>query len=266
VILVCLGLACSIACVLVDVSASQKAGMPESSGSSEEEVSLSDITKLSRSYWLLVALCVILYCAILPFNNIASAFFVETAYKNLPLADAQLQAGHSMAILFMVSAFATPPFGSLVDRIGMRVHFLFGSCALLTASYTLIFELGPTTTMFCLGVVYTIFAGALWPSFALTVQEEQLGTAYGVAVSLQNVGLAASPLLVGHLQAAAGRGHFESIIRFFVLLGLAGLATCVMLLKEDAKSKGVLSLPSNQAEKGAGEVCERTPLDVINKA
>lgn len=253
-LLVCVGFACSAASVLVDTAAAREAAQPEPDRSGDA-FRLSDLFSLPKSYWLLVALCVTIYCAILPFNNIASAFFTETAFADLPLADAQLRAGHAMAVLFLASALCTPPFGALVDRVGLRAQFLLASCVLLTGCYALIYQLGPMTSMLGLGVVYTIFAGALWPSIAMTVQQEQLGRAYGVAVSLQNVGLATVPLLVGYLQATSGRGHFEPIIRFFVFLGVIGVALSATLAREDTKIHGVLGLPSGEAEKrrAAGE-------------
>merc|ERR1740139_1417182 len=119
--------------------------------------------------------------------------------------------------------------------------------------------------MLGLGIVYTIFAGALWPSIAMTVQQEQLGTAYGVAVSLQNIGLATVPLLVGHLQASAGKGHFETIVQLFIFFGLAGVAVSTQLSRENTKTNGVLNLPSAEAEKRSS-TGERKKLDQAHSA
>ncbi len=44
----------------------------------DEEVSLGMITRLPRHFWYLCALCVLMYGAILPFNNIAQPLFVAT--------------------------------------------------------------------------------------------------------------------------------------------------------------------------------------------
>lgn len=257
-LLCCAGLVCSRWSITVDVMAGQKAALPDATN--KEEVSLSDALKLPRQYWLLVAFCVIIYCAVLPFNNIASAFFVETSFKQQALADAQLSAGRAMSLLFLVSALGTPLFGRLVDRLGMRIHFLLLSCVVLTASYSLIFILPPAYTMLGLGTVYTIFAGALWPSIALVVPQDQLGTAYGIAIAAQNAGLALMPLLIGHLQAQAGKGHFETVMHVFMLLGVAAAAVCVLLFHASSGSNDVLNLPSGEAEKYQKKT-ERTPLN-----
>lgn len=254
--------ACNIASVVIDKSEGRKAGLPEAMN--DEEVAFSDVLKLPAIFWLLTALCVILYCAILPFNNIASAFFVETWFRGLPLAQAQQQAGNVMSILFLVSAFGTPPFGGVVDMVGLRAHFLLLSSILLFVTYALIAVIPPMTSMLGLGVVYTIFAGALWPTFALAVPQNQLGSAYGVATALQNAGLAVVPLVVGHLQALAGEGHFENVMHLFAALGAVGVVICLMIFRINSVTRGVLNLPSADAEhileKGGFQTTEHAPL------
>jgi len=256
----CVGsFACNAASAVLDKVEGQKAGVPESSN--DENFTVSDIFRMSKLYWLLASLCVIIYCGILPFNNIASAFFIETRFASLPLAEAQTQAGNAMSLLFLSSAIGTPPFGLLVDHIGLRRHFLFFSAGLLTTTYATIFAVSPAASMLSLGFVYMVFAGALWPSFALTVPQNQLGTAYGVATALQNAGLAAAPLIVGHLQAVSGAGHFESVIRFFLLFGVVGVMVSAALFLPNLAGTHLLDLPSLEAERRA-KASERTPLQL----
>jgi len=217
---------------------------------SDEEISFREVFRLPRIFWGCAGLTVALYCAIMPFNNIASAFFVETWFSGFPLAQAQQKAGNAMSVMFLVSAIGTPPFGALVDKVGMRAHFLLFSSVLATFAYTAVSLLPPFTMMLCLGIVYTVFSGALWPTFALTVPQRQLGTAYGVATGLQNGGLCVVPLLVGHLQASAGPGNFHSVMRLFAFFGAMGVVFSLDILRENAtgKAKGVLSLPSKMIQ------------------
>jgi MFS family permease len=264
--LLCFGsFCCNVVSVIVDKREGDKEGLEEAT--SDEDISLKEAVQMPRVFWALTGLCVAIYCAILPFNNIASAFFVETTFKNFPVAEAQQRAGNVMSIMFLVSALGTPPFGALVDFVGLRVHFLLFSAVLVTCTYGAMFVLPPVLSMLCLGVVYTIFAGALWPSFALTVPQKQLGTAYGIATALQNGGLAFVPLLVGHLQAtpSADPGNFRSVMRLFMLFGLLGCFFALEILRENTVSKGSLSLPSKMIEeldltKAKKEVTEKTRL------
>lgn len=258
--LVLFGLVCNVIGVLIDKTEGSRLALPDVSDD-EHKVSIKTVLRMPRLYWLLATLSVIIYCSILPFNNIASAFFVETRYANEKQADAELHAGRAMSLLFLVAAVATPPFGSVVDRIGMRAHFLLASSILVTICYALIYTVSPMVTMFALGVVFTGFAGALWPSFALTVPQNQLGTAYGVAITMQNCGLSSVPMLVGHLQAIGGTGNFLQVIQLFFLFGVFGIVVSLMICHTNMVTNGTLNLSSNEAEKmQEREVREGTSL------
>jgi MFS family permease len=247
--LLCFGsFVANVVSVIVDKHEGDKANLEETT--SDEDISLQEAFRMPRLFWCLTGLCVILYCAILPFNNIASAFFVETTFTNMPLAVAQQRAGNVMSIMFLVSALGTPPFGALVDFVGLRGHFLLASAVLVTITYGAMFVLPAALSMLCLGIVYTVFAGALWPTFALTVPQKQLGTAYGIATAMQNGGLAVVPLVVGHLQAtpSSDPGNFRTVMRLFMFFGLAGCCLALEILRENSAVKGSLSLPSKMIE------------------
>ncbi|CAG2113019.1 unnamed protein product, partial [Medioppia subpectinata] len=53
--------------------------------------------------------------------------------------------------------------------------------------------------MVLMGIGYSVLACALWPMVALIIPEHQLGTAYGVMQSVQNLGLACIVLLAGYI-------------------------------------------------------------------
>jgi len=237
-----LSCACNFACVIVDYKTRETGEL-----SSGEETNMRDILKLPRLFWLLAAFGVIIYSGIVPFNNIASALFVENFYASLPLAAAQQQAGNVMSIMFLVSAVGTPLVGGLIDKIGRRVHMLIFAGALMTCTFMLMPVVRPAVSMLSLGVVYTVFAAALWPTYTLAVPEKQLGTAYGIATSLQNGGLATAPLIVAYLQSSAS--HFGAVLHFFVIVSLFGFLSA-LAIQAESRAKGVrLDLPSQEEEK-----------------
>mmetsp|Transcript_105158 Transcript_105158/g.307348 ORF Transcript_105158/g.307348 Transcript_105158/m.307348 type:complete len:449 (+) Transcript_105158:187-1533(+) len=248
----------NLACAAVDRREGGKRGLPEAG---EEKVVLGDLFRLGRCFWLLVALCVLLYSAILPFNNVASAFFIETFYAQLPLAEAQQRAGNVMSLIFLSSAFGTPPFGGIVDLVGLRTYFLMFSSVLVVITYALIFAAPPAMSTLLLGIVYTVFAGALWPAFTQAVPEALLGTAYGVATALQNAGLAVVPLLVGRMQSAtSSAGHFGAVMHSFLALGIASTVVSVGLWHSNSVTNGSLNLPSADAGNEPKKSSERTTL------
>eukprot|EP00392_Amoebophrya_sp_AT5.2_P001365 g1367.t1 len=225
-------------------------------GLDDEEVSLNMITKLTRPYWFLTALCVLMYGAILPFNNIAQPLFIATAYSSEATTIASLHASRASAWMFAISAIATPIFGHMVDRFGRRPALLAVSATLLTATHGTMMLLNPYMASVQLGAVYTVFAAALWPSIALVVNKNSLGTAYGVCVCLQNIGLASIPILVGDLQQHADNATgvdgkltaYGEIEKFFTLLSFISTALAWTLYFESGPL-AALNLPSGAQNK-----------------
>ena len=50
------------------------------------------------------------------------------------------------------------------------------------------------------GVGYSIYAAAIWGSIPYVVDENSVGTAFGLATAIQNIGLTISPTIVGMIK------------------------------------------------------------------
>jgi len=216
--------------------ASQRAPMPSTIQSDDEEgnvtggqvdgggeeISFSDVKHFQSSFWLLCFSCVVVYATVLPFNNIAGGLIQEKWGYNVDDADRVL------AIPFFTSAISSPFLGGAVDRFGYRALLLMLAAMAITAVHAIIaFTMWtPFIPMILLGIAYSVYAAAIWPSVAYVVEEHQLGTAYGLITAVQNFGLAITPVLVGVIWDATN-GYFWveiffSCIAFLgVLLGLA---------------------------------------------
>lgn len=86
------------------------------------------------------------------------------------------------SIVYIISAFASPLLGLLVDKTGRNVMWVFISIivtifghAMLTFTFA-----NPYIGMIIMGLSYSMLASSLWPIVALVVPEYQLGTAYGM--------------------------------------------------------------------------------------
>ncbi len=93
----------------------------------------------------------------------------------------------------------TPLFGFLVDRKGRSATaMIIGAATLLFVH--LIFGLTPLKPhffMILLGVAFSLVPAAMWPSMVKLVKEKEIGTAYGLMYSVQNLGLWGVPILAG---------------------------------------------------------------------
>ncbi len=125
---------------------------------STDKVVFSDIYKFGRSYWYIVALCVVFYSAIFPFETFAIKFFIEAHGTSRELG------GFLVSILTAFAMFATPAFGLVADKIGKRaLLMMFGSMLLipvyLMIAYTHISLYVPMAMM---GIAFSLIPAVMW--------------------------------------------------------------------------------------------------------
>ncbi len=93
---------------------------------STDKVVFSDLWKFGVSYWLIVALCIVFYSAIFPFQTFAVKFFMEVHGTSREFG------GFLSSMLTLFAMIATPLFGLWVDRVGKRaLLMMFGSLLLI---------------------------------------------------------------------------------------------------------------------------------------
>jgi len=206
---------------------------------STDKVVLSDIYKFGLSYWYIVALCIVFYSAIFPFETFAIKFFIEAHGTSRELG------GFLVSILTAFTMFGTPAFGLFVDRLGKRaLLMMLGSMLLipvyLMMAYTHISLYVPMAVM---GVAFSLIPAVMWPSVAYIVDQSKLGTAYGLMTMIQNIGLAGFNLLVGwandhgHASAQNPAGYHLGMWIFSVL-GFLGVFFAFLLRQRETGPYG----------------------------
>jgi MFS family permease len=199
-----------------------------------------DLWRFDRSYWYLLAVCVLYYSAIFPFRSTFAIKYFQHA-QGLTLEAAGLMNSY----VFLAAIFATPAFGWLTDRIGRRALLMaLGSC-LLAASFVLLSattgHLGVATTL--IGISFSLVPAVLWPAVSLLVEPHRLGTAYGLMTLLQNVGLAICNVFAGWLNDLynAGATHpagYQPMLWFFGSLGVLSCGFGVGLWRRERGPQG----------------------------
>ncbi|KAF4684782.1 hypothetical protein FOZ62_025676 [Perkinsus olseni] len=214
----------------------------EESPSESVGESLRSSLSFSVEFWLVCLGCVLTYAMILPFNNIAAAFFVEVWYPTMNKDAVHIRVGQIMGILFGVSALGSPIAGICIDKLGYRIHFLLASFTMAALAHVMLPLIDPIISMALLGVSYTVFASAVWPLVAATVPPRKTGAAYGVTTAAQNFGLAVTPVIVAHIRSSAG--SYLAVERFFSFIGTASIGVGVLLWMRDNRSGGLLNSPA----------------------
>jgi len=210
---------------------------------SGEDFHIEYLWNFDGTFWLLVLSCVVVYGTILPFNNIAGSLFQDK------FGYSKTKANTFLMIPFSISAIASPFLGGIVDRVGQRAWLILFAPMFLMLSHAMLgfTSIEPLIWVIVLGSAFAIYASSLAPGIARVVEEDQVGTAYGIVMSMQNIGLFLFPLIAGEIKD--GTGGYKWVEIFFA--GLAGLGTVisVFLLISDGQSGGRLNQPSMQKDK-----------------
>ncbi len=231
---------------------------------STDKVVFADLFKFGFSYWYIVALCVVFYSAIFPFQTFAVKFFMEAH------GTSREAGGFLSSMLTLFAMVATPLFGLLVDRVGKRALFMMFGSLLLIPVYLMMAYLhsegsflvhfphflsffgieGVMTlpkllvlTMAMMGVAFSLIPAVMWPSVAYIVDQAKLGTAYGVMTMVQNSGLFCFNLLIGwandHNHASSSNpGGYHMGMWIFSILGFLGVLFAFLLRQRETGPKG----------------------------
>jgi MFS family permease len=199
-----------------------------------------DVLRFDRSYWYVVALCVLFYSVIFPFRSTFAIKYFQHAH-GLALEDAATINSY----VFLAAVFITPIFGALVDRIGRRALFMVFGALLLPLSFLALLatDWGLWVTSVLLGVSFSLIPAVLWPAVALIVPAARLGTAYGLMTMIQAIGLTAANLIAGWLNDVAGAsaenptGYVPMLI-FFGATALAAFVFAFLLLRRETGPEG----------------------------
>lgn len=206
---------------------------------STDKVVFSDIYKFGVSYWYIVALCIVFYSAIFPFETFAIKFFIEAHGTSRELG------GFLVSILTAFTMFGTPAFGLFADKIGKRALLMMLGSLLLIPVYLIMgyTHISLYVPMAMMGVAFSLIPALMWPSVAYIVDQSKLGTAYGLMTMIQNIGLAGFNLLIGwandHSQASAQNPDgYRLGMWIFSALGFLGVMFALLLRRRELGPHG----------------------------
>ncbi|KAB7502962.1 Major facilitator superfamily domain-containing protein 1 [Armadillidium nasatum] len=123
-------LACALILGMLDRRRTTVLRLNESS--TGEKIQLKDILSFPLSFWLISVVCVTYYVAIFPFIGLAKVFFM----RKYDLGENGANAVSS--IVYIISAFASPLFGFLVDKTGRNIMWVFIAVLVSLGSHCLL--------------------------------------------------------------------------------------------------------------------------------
>eukprot|EP00929_Paragymnodinium_shiwhaense_P042764 TRINITY_DN22078_c0_g2_i1.p1 TRINITY_DN22078_c0_g2~~TRINITY_DN22078_c0_g2_i1.p1 ORF type:complete len:466 (+),score=71.28 TRINITY_DN22078_c0_g2_i1:102-1499(+) len=206
-------------------------------------VHLADMLSFRTLFWLTSGCCVSVYVAAFPFMQVTSVPFLE---KNFGWDEQG--AADVTALPNLVSAFASPVFGVVCDRVGGRPPLIVAGIMAFIVCY-IGFIVTPSSYQpdiirylyMVLGVALSLFGSVIWPCVPLVVEESKVGTAIGMTTAMQNFGMAVAPILLAKLQATSG--GFAVPFMFIIASCCLGLVCAVWLWILDARGEKNLMRP-----------------------
>ena len=205
-----------------------------------ERMRLQDLTGFSASFWYILWLNVLFASVFFPFRSTFSIQYFQDA-KGMNLADA----GTANSWVFAAAIFATPIMGLLADRIGRRATMLTVAATLMPLTFVLLATTGAglwlTTTL--MGVSFSVIPAVIWPSTAMLVEKNRVGTAFGLINMIQSLGLALTNYGAGWLNDRfhAGPAHpagYAAMLAMFASLSVVALVSTVLLLLRERRQPG----------------------------
>ena len=247
-ILVCLGLLAFMVYILFDLKVDREIRASEPERSAEPFV-LRDLLGIigNRAYLYILLLCVTFYSAVFPFVAFAPDFFFHK------FGITTVESGKVTSLLPLGTMVFTPLFGFFVDRKGRSATaMILGAATLLFVH--LMFALSPFKPhafLILLGVAFSLVPAAMWPSMVKLVREKEIGTAYGLMYSVQNLGLWGVPILAGLVLDRANPGspevlNYTPTILMFAGFSLLGLLFALFLKWEDSRRHFGVEEPLNK--------------------
>ncbi|MDT8393900.1 MAG: MFS transporter [Bacteroidales bacterium] len=247
-ILVITGLLAFMVYMLFDMKLDRQIGQSEQNRSTER-FRISDVFGLlsNRAYMFIAMICVTFYSAVFPFNAFAPDFLLNKFGMSYEAS------GRIASLLPLGTLIFTPLFGFMIDRKGRAASAMIaGSAVLLMVHLSFTFTgIYPGIPMILLGVAFSLVPAAMWPSMVKLVDDRQIGTAYGLMYSIQNLGLWGVPLLAGAILDATNVAGAETLnytptMMLFILLSFLGLLFALLLKWQDRKKGYGVDLPLNK--------------------
>ena len=236
-----------------------------------DKFELKGLYSFSKSYWYIVALCVVFYSTVFPFRAFAIYYFQQAHGLERDAA------GILNSLLPLSAMIATPLFGLWVDRVGKRSLFMIIGTIILFPLFLVVTYMPPgdlisvtipligsgnipltlLIVMVLLGISFSMIPAVMWPSVAYIVDQKRLGSGYSLMTLCQQIGMAAIPWLIGFLNDAFSAGPenpagYTPGMWVFTALASLGLFFSFMLWKTET-GPGAHGLETITSKTGLGD-------------
>ncbi|KAM6424390.1 lysosomal dipeptide transporter MFSD1-like isoform 2-T2 [Liasis olivaceus] len=256
-----LGFISAITVSMLDKVGTKQLGLDGVIQQESKKVRVQDIRYLPLRYWLLVLTIMFFYNGVFPFVADASKF-IQDKYPGY----SQQAAAYIAGAVYDSSLVLSAAVGILIDYVGLRGVFAVG-CAVLTLPVFALLAftfVPPLVSTVWLGITYSFAAASMWPSIPLVVPQATLGTAMGLATSVQMIGIGLSNVIVGRILGTKSSElkiplwRWQQMMIFMLANTIACIGTSVCLNLVDKKQGGTLN---RSTKRSPTEAVGQQPVD-----
>jgi len=284
-----LSVICALIFFFLDRSVENK-GLVVSANKKSRKIKFRDIFQFPPLYWILCVICALYYICIFALMAIIVSYLTQrdkgdesSEYESSSLfnsvssfssfsSSSGTPFNHWYSILssliYLVAIPCVPIFGRLVDYFGKRMVLLLLSVVTMVPfnAYLEWTRWTPIPALVVAGMSYSMVASCLWPSICMTVRDEVVGSANGIATSIQMVGIACSNILVGVL-----KDEFSYDVCMYYFMGCSGAASILAIVAnilDKTSMNGHLNnfSPIKEARKQAREKMNNAAISVDEHA
>jgi len=144
----------------------------------------------------------------------------------------KVTSGFLFGVPYIISAITSPFIGAAIDKYGKRALLICLSSVILIIAYTSSMMMpechqcyNEVYPLVLTGIGYSIYAAAIWGSVPYVVKPNEVGSAFGMATAIQNIGLVIAPTAVGTIKdttKSIDHGFFY-MNAFFISINIVGL-------------------------------------------
>lgn len=135
-------------------------------------------------------------------------------------------------------------FGIFVDSYGYRGLILIIAPAILVLVHAMLgyTTLDPIGLMVGQGVAYAMYAATFWSSITVLVEPRFTGLAYGVVISLINIGMSCFPVIVAWTYNTSNDHYIPNVELVFVILSALAFLMALYASYYDNRHDAILNV------------------------
>ena len=207
---------------------------------------ITDSSNFNIVFWLLVISNYLSYGTFFTFVDNANDLLVKNYHYDFK------QAGNIITFIFIISAVGSPLFGYLLKNFGRKMIMMFISLILFLIALIILIlievnDLNDNIALavfglMLIGLFYAMNFSLIWTCISMVVQEDKMGSAFGIVYSSRNINLVISPLIAGliHDGTEEVRGGYLWLQIFLLIQIIGAIILIVWAGFKDYRGKRIL--------------------------